>query len=76
MGTQLQGPQVQMKMTGHFTITQSRSERVKGLSQKKFSCTVFKTNLSGEKVNENQCRELCITRFVLFCYVIVISPEL
>ena len=65
-----------MKMTGHFTITQSRSERVKGLSPKKFSCTVFKTNLSGEEVNENQCRELCITRFVLFCYVIVISPEL
>ena len=38
-------------------------------------CTVFKTNLSCEKINENQCRELCITRFVLFCYVIVISPR-
>ena len=34
----------------------------------------FKTNFSGEKINENQCRKLCIPRFVLFCYVIVISP--
>ena len=31
VGTQLQGPEVQMKMTGHLTITQSRSERVNGL---------------------------------------------
>ena len=49
---------------------------MKGLKGKeKCSCTVFKTNLSGEKINENQCRELCITRFVLFCCVIVIFPR-
>ena len=39
MGTQLQGPEVQTKMTGHFTITQSRNERVKGLRE--IFCVLF-----------------------------------
>ena len=39
-----------MKMIGHLTITQSRSERVKVLRE--IFVYRFKTNLSGKKINE------------------------
>ena len=61
-----------MKMMGHLTISQSRSERVKVLRE------IFVYRFQEQSQwQENQWtrRELCITRFVLFFYVIVISPR-
>ena len=39
-----------MKMMGDLTITQSRSERVKVLRE--IFVAVFRSNLSGKKINE------------------------